>query len=124
MCSSDLFPSHDRAANHIVVYDIPYAVSSLIQSVGRVTRMDTKFSVIHLYMIETLGTIDTYKRKLIQDRLYVIDELFGNNEPTYFQVERLDRDNMKWLKRQLLWSSSKAKEVKRNIEGIRQIGMQ
>ena len=102
-----------QAANHVIVYDIPFAISALIQCLGRVTRMDTKHDKIYLHMIETLGTIDTYKKRLIQDHFYLIEKLFGDGDKSFIQIERLEKDALTQLKRSLLWSTSGIRKSKR-----------
>ena len=105
-----------QAANHVVIYDMPFAVNNIIQCLGRITRMNTKHKKLYLHLVEVRGTIDTYKRKLIQDRLYLIEELFGDKEPSILDVNRIDRDNMKDIKRGLLWSIQGIKKGSKKSE--------
>lgn len=91
-----------KACNHVVLYDTPFAIGQLVQIIGRVTRVDTEHEVLHAHVIEADDTIDTYKRKLIQDNSGIISGLFGSN-PSLPDMKKLDRRNIVNLRRRLLW---------------------
>jgi SNF2 family DNA or RNA helicase len=100
-----------QKANQVIVYNIPFSIGVLIQLIGRVARMDTKFTSQDVHIIEAKGTIDTYKRILVQDAAYIYNELFGENS-NLPDIEQLDRDRLRELRNSLLWGF-KTKKVKK-----------
>ena len=95
-----------QAVNNIIVYDIPFSIGDLVQLIGRVTRVDTKYPKQFVYFLEANETIDTYKRLLIQSHSTIIQAIFGEdkNLPYFGDV---DEDIMMkyrtYFKRKLLW---------------------
>ncbi len=65
--------------------------------------MDSTFKHQDIHIIEADGTIDTYKRILIQDNAFVYSLLFGEN-PNLPNLVQLDREFLKDIKKRLLWS--------------------
>lgn len=92
-----------RQVNNVIFYDTPFAIGNFIQIVGRITRLDTEYDFLNIYMLEVEGTIDTYKRMLIQDNAQMIKELFGRNSNLPKNTKRLDKRFMKRLRGELLW---------------------
>jgi hypothetical protein len=95
-----------QRANQAVLYDIPFSVGVVLQFVGRVTRCDSTFSHMDVHIIEAEGTIDTYKRMLMQDNAAAIEAIFGGN-PNLPDIKELDRRGIRLLRRRLLWSFGK-----------------
>ncbi len=94
-----------QKANQIIIYNTPFSIGRFVQLVGRVARMDSEYPFMNIHFIEAEGTIDTYKRILIQDNAAMIKELFGelSNLP---DVAKIDRTFQKDLRRKLLWGFS------------------
>ena len=92
-----------QKANSIIFYDIPFSIKTYIQCVGRVTRMDSKFGKQYIHHIETAGTIDSYKRCLIQINGGLIESMFGRMETLPLEVGEIDRNVTYLLKQGLLW---------------------
>lgn len=93
-----------QKANNIIYYDIPFSVGQFIQACGRIARVDTEYDTQNVYILEAEGTIDTYKRKLIEDHATLIRDLFGESENLPKDIQALDRSNMNKLRRALLWN--------------------
>ena len=91
-----------QLCNQIMVYNIPFGILRLIQLIGRVARMDSKFIHQDIHFLEASGTIDTYKRVLAQDAAWLYSELFGENDalPT---MNKLDRNLIVDIRKKLLW---------------------
>ena len=102
-----------QALNNVIVYDIPFSLGVFIQVVGRVTRLNTKYDQFNVYFIEVDGTIDSYKRMLIQDRMNVIEALFGGDDTIPIDVKELDRTFIREIRRDFLWSLN---ELKRRVK--------
>ncbi len=92
-----------QKANNVVFYDIPFAINDVIQMVGRVARMDSKFSDMNIYFIEYTSTLDTYKRTLIQAHSTLIDSVICHDTNLPTEVLVLDANTQKEMKRKLVW---------------------
>ena len=93
-----------QKANTVIFYDIPFAIQSFLQMVGRVTRMDSKFGAQNVHFIEAEGTSDTYRRLLIQVNGGLIMGLFGKVNTLPLDVNIKDKKLLSNLKKLLLWS--------------------
>lgn len=94
-----------QKADSLVFYDIPFSILTFIQAVGRVTRIDSKFGEQHIHILECKGTIDTYKRCLINVNGGLISNIFGNIETLPLELCQVDRTMIRDLKSGLLWAS-------------------
>jgi hypothetical protein len=91
-----------QKAGSIFMYDLPFSIGKFLQIVGRVTRVDTKYTAINIHIFEALDTIDSYKIALLKNNSDLIKSLFGEN-PNLIEAEKLDRRHIKDLRRRLLW---------------------
>lgn len=96
-----------QAANNIIFYNTPWSTGDTIQAIGRITRMDTVFDTQHIYFLEVMDTIDTYRRKAVESKVDLITEVFG--EQSTFPTIEDDPIDMEKLKKYLLWKKSKRK---------------
>lgn len=92
-----------QKSNSMIFYDVPFSVLTFIQAVGRITRMDSKYSEQHIHIIEATGTIDSYKRLLINMNANLIETIFGGIETLPVEMLRIDKSMQGVLKRKLLW---------------------
>lgn len=93
-----------QRANTVIFYDIPFAVQTFIQMVGRVTRMDSKYDHQDIYFIEAEGTSDTYRRILLQMNGQLINQIFGKVNTLPLEMKFIDKKRSKQLRDALLWS--------------------
>lgn len=93
-----------QKSDTIFLYNIPFSIRVLIQLLGRVTRLDTKYPRQYIHFIEASGTIDTYKRLLISIRGDVINRVFGDIETLPVELTIEDNDIQQKLRNKLLWS--------------------
>lgn len=98
-----------QKSNSMIFYDIPFSVLTFIQAVGRITRVDSKFSEQHIHIIEATGTIDSYKRLLINMNSNLIETIFGGIETLPVEMLNIDKSMQSLLKKQLLWCFDKEK---------------
>lgn len=96
-----------QKSNSMIFYDVPFSVLTFIQAVGRITRMDSKFSEQHIHIIEATGTIDSYKRLLINMNSNLIETIFGGIETLPVEMLNIDKGMQGLLKKQLLWCFDK-----------------
>ena len=94
-----------QKANTVIFYDIPFAIQTFIQMVGRVTRMDSKYDHQDIYFIEAEGTSDTYRRILLQMNGQLINQIFGKVNTLPLEMKFIDKKIGKQLRDSLLWSS-------------------
>lgn len=93
-----------QKANTVIFYDIPFAIQTFIQMVGRVTRMDSKYDHQDIYFIEAEGTSDTYRRILLQMNGQLINQIFGKVNTLPLEMKFIDNKIGKQLRDALLWS--------------------
>ena len=74
-----------------------------MQAVGRVTRMNSKFNEQYIHVLEVYGTIDSYKRCLVQINGGLIMSMFGKMETLPLEAGQIDRNVTRQLKQGLLW---------------------
>lgn len=93
-----------QKANNIIIYDMPYSIGAYIQLIGRICRMDTTYDTQHIYYLEALNTIDTYKLYIVRNKMSMINALLGTdgNLPD-IDLKGLDKMNRDYLKKKLLW---------------------
>ena len=92
-----------QKADSLVFYDIPFSILTFMQAVGRVTRIDSKYNEQYIHLLETVGTIDSYKRCLIQINGGLIMKMFGKMETLPLEAGQIDRNITRQLKQGLLW---------------------
>ena len=92
-----------QRADSIVFYDIPFSILTFIQAVGRVTRIDSKYNEQYVHILEATGTIDSYKRCLVQINGGLIMNMFGKVETLPLEVGQIDKNVTRQLKQGLLW---------------------
>lgn len=88
----------------ILLYDAPFSIKTFIQLVGRITRVDTKYSEQFIHFIEASGTVDTYKRLMITMHGDIINRLFGEVETLPLNLVTIDERTQSKLRNKLLWS--------------------
>lgn len=90
-----------QKANNIIFYSTPFTLLDVIQAIGRICRADSEYPKQHVYFLEVKDTIDTYKRKLVESKMSVVQSLFGET-PTLpdIKAEEIDKDKLKQF---LLW---------------------
>ena len=95
-----------QAVNNVVFYDLPFAISSLIQMVGRVARTDSVYKNQNVYVLEVKETIDTYKRLLLQSYMTLIQSIFGEDStlPYYGDIDKdVVQKYRQYFKNKMLW---------------------
>lgn len=108
-----------QAADTIFLYNIPFSVKVLIQLVGRVTRVDTKYPRQYIHFLEAQCTIDTYKRLLISQHGGVINKIFGEIETLPVELTIEDEKIVQKLRNKLLWTfTSRRLPTEEEIEQI------
>lgn len=102
-----------QKANSIIFYDLPYDISAIMQVIGRITRVDTKFSKQYIEIIEAFGTTDTYKRLCMEKNMKLVESLFGKMNTLPYTTYNNEQKFMSTLRRSLLWAFKKGSLVTR-----------
>lgn len=105
-----------QKANNIIFYDTPFSLYTIIQSIGRICRIDSKFSTQNIYTLVAKGTIDEYKTLLIEQHKELINKIFGQeglkNIPKFSQSLKGEEviKYKKFLKNSMLWNLTKRRK--------------
>lgn len=121
MTSSGTASRNLQKANNIIMFNTSFSVQNVIQTVGRICRVDSAYDKQHVYLLEVEGTIDSYKIMLFKDHLALIDRLMGEecrSSVTCDYVE-IDRSRMDYIKKSLLWQKGVGKTVKGSGKGTK-----
>ena len=92
-----------QKADTIIYYNIPWGIQEYLQSLGRITRNDTKFEKQYVYFLEYEGTIDNYKMLRIKDRLGIVEQVQGDQIDSSEDIS-INNEDMAILKKLLLWT--------------------
>ena len=92
--------------NHVVFYSIPFSVGAFVQSVGRISRIDSEhLGDLHVYIPSSDDTIDKYKALMIQYNADVIRRLLGNEANLPSTVNSITKKLLIQLRKELLWKT-------------------
>ena len=92
-----------QRANNLIFYDLPFSVGTITQCIGRICRVDSTFPQQNVYILEVKNTIDTYKRILFKDNLWLIRQLFSGQTTLPTDVMTVDAKEINRMKQSLLW---------------------
>lgn len=95
-----------QRANNLIFYDLPFSVGRITQCVGRICRVDTKYAEQNVCILEVNQTIDTYKRILFKDNLWLIRQLFSGQTTMPTDVMSVDEKAVNEMKQRFLWCRS------------------
>ena len=100
-----------QRANSIIFYDLPYDIAKIMQIIGRITRVDTKFDKQYIEIIEAFGTTDTYKRLCMEKNMKLIESLFGKMNTLPYTTYDNEQKFMSTLRKSLLWAFTRGKLI-------------
>ena len=108
-----------QKANSIIFYDLPYDISAIMQVIGRITRVDTKYDKQYIEIVEAFGTTDTYKRLCMEKNMKLVESLFGKMNTLPYTTYNNEQKFMGILRRTLLWAFKKGDLVsKEELEDL------
>lgn len=99
-----------QKADTIIYYNLPWSIDEYLQSLGRITRNDTKFDKQLVYFLQYEGTVDNYRAFIIKNRINLIEQFQGEQLDSSDGIE-LSAEDTKMLKKLLLWCCSQNKPV-------------
>lgn len=91
-----------QKADTMIYYNIPWSVEEYLQSIGRITRNDTKFDKQLVYFLQYEGTIDNYKALNIKNRVNTVEQFQGEQIASSNGVNLTEEDRSN-LRKLLLW---------------------
>lgn len=99
-----------QKADTIIYYNLPWSIDEYLQSIGRITRNDTKFDKQLIYFLQYEGTVDNYRTFIIKNRINLIEQIQGEQLDTSDDI-KLSTEDTKKLKKLLLWCCSQDRPV-------------
>lgn len=99
-----------QKADTIIYYNLPWSIDEYLQSLGRITRNDTKFNKQLVYFLQYEGTVDNYRTFVIKNRINLIEQFQGSQLDSSDDI-KLSNEDTKMLKKLLLWCCNQNKPV-------------
>ena len=100
-----------QRANNIIFYDLPYDISATMQVIGRITRVNTKYTTQYIDILELKGTVDTYKRLCLEKNMKLVESLFGKMNTLPIATYDNEQKFMRSLKNLILWAFKKGRLI-------------
>ena len=95
-----------QKADTIIYYNLPWSIDEYYQSLGRITRNDTKFDKQYIYFLQYEGTVDNYRTFIIRNRAGLVEQVQGEQLDSSDGINISDKGS-KELKNLLLWCCSR-----------------
>jgi superfamily II DNA or RNA helicase len=94
-----------HSTNRMLFYDCPSNVGLLVQAIGRINRFFSKFKKIYISFLVVESTIDEYKAAYTEENKDLLDSLFNNSFTPKTQIPSMQKRNIAYIRKLLLWSS-------------------
>ena len=93
-----------QAVNNVILYDIPWSTGGIQQTIGRITRVDTTYDLLRVYMIIANGTIDEYKYNLFCSNMKIVNSLVKDFRfiQDFIESAKTKKEIIK-MRKELLW---------------------
>lgn len=92
-----------KAADELWFYDIPFSLGDVIQTVGRMTRMDSVYSDFKVYLPAMEETIDVYKMNMMVHKSALVSAVLKQEATIPKSNRKVSANDLKELRRELLW---------------------
>lgn len=96
-----------QAAGHLIFYDVPFDLRQFVQAAGRTVRMNTKHETVHIYLLEALDTVDSYKSLMVFSNAQLFEEVMRGTRTLPKARGRVTKDLLRRMRRRLLWRFGK-----------------
>jgi len=67
-----------QAADVVINYDYPWNPMVVEQRIGRIDRLDSKYSRIYIYNLITFGTIEQYVYQTLLEKINIVKDVIGD----------------------------------------------
>lgn len=92
-----------QKANNLIFYEIPFALRQFVQACGRIARINSKFDLFNVYILEAEGTIDTYKKNRITANMKPIKSVLGESPTLPTALLEFSLEDVELMKNEYLW---------------------
>lgn len=92
-----------QAVNNVVFFDLAWESGEIIQTLGRITRIDTTYEDLNVWFITAKGTIDQYKISLLSSNLDLVRRVLGGYGFLAQCFKPVKRHTVVELRGSLLW---------------------
>lgn len=92
-----------QASGHLIFYDLPFDLRQFVQAAGRVVRMNTRHKKVHLHLLESLETVDSYKSLMIFSNTRLFEEVLSGTRTLPTVSGKVTYDLVKKMRKRLLW---------------------
>lgn len=103
-----------QTTDTFIFYSTPYSCGEMLQAMGRIVRLYSKYKTFHINFVNAYDTIDVYKSAWLVSHKKVLDDLF-NNKIIPDAVPDLELSNAlrKYLRDKYVWH----KEYTQTLQG-------
>lgn len=95
-----------QATDNFIFYDIPFTASGLIQALGRICRVGSKYNRFNCYIIYSKDTLDEYKYLYLSSNQEVLSYLQGNNTLYVTDLKGRNTQVLRMLRKQKVWANN------------------
>ena len=92
-----------QRANNMIFYEIPFSIKEFIQACGRITRINSEYDKFKVYILEAVGTIDTYKKNRLVANMPAIQRVLGSKNTLNLELAEISLQDIQDMKNEYLW---------------------
>lgn len=96
-----------QKVNNVILYSTSFSVGVVLQTLGRITRVDSKYDTFNVYLPYIESTIDEYRIELFKLHSNLIEYLFGKDTSLPNTSEFVDltvvEEKRHYMKKKFLW---------------------
>ena len=92
-----------QRANNMIFYEIPFSIKEFIQACGRITRINSEYDKFKVYILEAVGTIDTYKKNRLVANMPAIQRVLGSKNTLSLELAEISLQDIQDMKNEYLW---------------------
>lgn len=95
-----------QAVNNVIFFDIPWSTGDIQQTIGRITRIDTTYDILRVYLIIANETIDEYKYNLFCTNMKAANTLIKDFRFLQDFIDKaVTKKEIIKMRKELLWRS-------------------
>lgn len=103
-----------QASGNLIFFDLPFDLRQFVQAAGRVVRMNTLHKKVHLWILEALETIDSYKSLMVFSNSQLFEAVMKGTKTLPAVYGRVSKDLLAQMRKRLLW---RTKELMKRARG-------
>lgn len=94
-----------QATDNFIFYDLPFTAGQYCQAIGRIIRLQTKYSKFNIYTLYSEDTLDEYKYLYLSSNRETLDYLQGNNSLYVTNIKSRNTDLLRRLRKKKVWNT-------------------